>query len=136
MKKIIITLIVSFPFLGLQQIKNDTQSPKSLLRFDGLYQSSRTNYLRFYPDGYVYSIVTARVANSINFISKDSVKTNKFIAKGTFEITSSDRIYFQTTNFEGTIIYDGDILKNKLMLHSKSLINGYEEDMTFYLVKF
>ena len=114
----------------------------STVYFDGLYQtkaeidsiSGDTSYyyLRFYSSGKVISVVSTGIATDLK---KWFNIENKENASGVYNIDGT-KITFSTTDAEGTIVFDGEIIdKFHLELSEKSLINEHYEKQKYYFVK-
>jgi hypothetical protein len=119
-------------------IYNVNSQTKSLIRFDGLYQSETEDnsreFLRFYDDGTVLSVISSSNAKDLIKWFKKDKHSNQF-QKGKYEINNNN-IYFTTTDKYGTVVYQGAIDEYKLTLKTKSLINNAESTSIFYFIKF
>ena len=102
------------------------------VRHDGVYyckESDYTSYIRFYDDGIVITVSsTGAIAQIKRWFNKD----NDNISIGKFNIIS-DKISFSSTNSDGTVDYNGQILNDKLLLNIYSHINGYVSNNNEYL---
>lgn len=136
MKKIqlILFFLAVFSLNAYSQSGVVTQSGE--VRFDGLYQTETDtvakyrSFLRFYSDSTVISVTSTGEA-------KDVIKWLKkpYDDQGTYEIRNNI-IRFSTTSSYGTVVYTGVINDDyKLILKTKSLINGNESEQTFYFIK-
>jgi len=111
------------------------------IRLDGLYQTksyidkedndTTCGYLRFYLEGKVISVTAEGTAFDLKEwfnLKMDNPSV------GNYQIRRK-RIYFSTTSKEGTVIYMGKIKDQyRIILKSKSLINGYKERAKYYFV--
>jgi hypothetical protein len=119
---------------------------KETVRFDGFYQTvseiDSTNdttyidttysFLRFYPNGKVLSVSSN---GNLNDLKKWFNLKHENPSIGNYEI-NDDRIYFETTSNQGSVVYDGQIKdKYYLDLSVKSLINGNLSQKKYYFVK-
>jgi hypothetical protein len=119
-----------------------TDNDSSPVKFDGLYSSDvRINentgdksisYLKFYEDGTVISISANGTPEQINKWFK---KDHESVSKGSYTI-NGDAINFSTTYKEIQVEYSGKIMNSEtLQLHSKSLSNNNEADITYSFVQ-
>lgn len=138
MKKKLIEYVLMTLFVFSISIYNVNSQTKSLIRFDGLYQSETEDnsreFLRFYDDGTVLSVISSINAKDLIKWFKKEKNSNQF-QKGKYEI-NDNKIYFTTTDKYGTVVYQGIIDEYKLTLKTKSLINNAESTSIFYFIKF
>lgn len=108
------------------------------LRYDGMYCYIRdfdadglmNNYaLRFYEDGTVIHTSVEQKAQGMNYFPKESWfnRENAYYAEvlGHFELSGGE-ITLTTGTQKGTVDYKGTVEKDKLVLDSRSNINGLE----------
>jgi hypothetical protein len=112
------------------------------LRYDGIYQTmsyidtadndKSYNYLRFYPNGKVISVTSTGTALQVKrwfYLGRPNISTGHFDRSGA-------RLYFTTTEDNGTVVYDGTITDQyHLELSAKSLINGRTDMKIFFFIK-
>lgn len=115
-----------------------TSQPTKKIRVDGLYQKSEDYYgnsfIRFYSDGTVIVVSTTEDEKATDVI-KWIKRGNPKLSEGKYEI-ELDKIYFPTKSLYGIVIYEGIIESEyKLILSSKSLINGHKETDVIYYFK-
>ena len=128
------TLILVFLFcVSTIQVFSQNQNT---VRFDGLYQTETSEesdlraFLRFYADSSVISTTTTGEATDvIKWLKKPYDNQGKFEIKG-------NKLYFTTTSSYGTVVYEGIIESEyRLILKTKSLINGYVDEKSYYFIK-
>lgn len=86
-------------------------------------------YLKFYSDSTVISVSsTGKPKDIVKWFHKE--KEN--ISKGKYFI-KKDSIFFESIGESGKVIYKGIILNKKLLLESKSEINGFEDKCIYKL---
>ena len=112
------------------QIADNDETTEPSIRCDGVYYrkaSGYTEYLRFFEDGTVISMSAIWTIDQIkDYFNKSYDNTGKY------EIVEN-KISFRTTNKFGSVDYNGQIYKNKLILNSHSLINGNRRDNVEFL---
>lgn len=106
----------------------DRLSLAPTVRVDGLYQIKRSEgysqYLRFYADGSVIRVSSTGSAENVAkwFTKEWAVK--EYAAEGRYTISGS-QISFESKNRIGTIVFEGVIQGDRLVLNSHSHINDY-----------
>jgi major membrane immunogen (membrane-anchored lipoprotein) len=108
------------------------QSDKSLLKFDGYYETDcytekgddegSQDYLRFYSNGKVINVGTDCEGTTSELKSWFNINAEQ-VGKGEFEMKGK-RIYFSTKSKTGIIKYKGRIKKDGEIQLKWSLING------------
>ena len=98
-----------------------------LIRYDGLYHyttesGEMTYYLRFYHDGTVVYNFT-RSDLTAPQIDEEWLHKTSYLSIGEYEI-AGDKIAFQITSTSGSVDFNGQIYKDKMILNSYSHING------------
>ena len=126
-------IILVFLFLGICVFLSNCTRVN--VRYDGVYYSEKsgyTSYIRFYNDGTVMTISSSDTITVIKDVLTKEQNIDYAISKGEFKITR-DRILFSTESKNGTIDYDGQVFKNRLLLNVHSNINGNESYNIQYL---
>lgn len=109
------------------------------LKFNGIYQSEENrginSYIRVYKDRTVITTVSTGNPSQLKlwFTKEKFVKPNS--SKGIYNL-SGKNIKFSTTSEQGIVKYEGEIIKNKLILEIHSLINGNKFNETYIFKKF
>lgn len=140
--KYFILLLTIFFFSCNNDETPDAKDDSSPVRYDGLYSSGArenentgdkyTSYLRFYEDGTVISVSTSGTAKQIKEWFK---KGHENVSKGKYTIEGKN-ISFSTVLKDVEVEYSGKIIdKETLELHTKSLSNNNEADITFSFVE-
>jgi len=106
-----------------------------LIKYDGVYYrvvSDLISYLRFYEDGTAINVSsTGTIVQIKEWFNKDNNFTS-LLSKGRY-IIEGNNITFQATNNIGTVDYNGQIYKDKMILNSYSHISGHSNNSVEYL---
>jgi hypothetical protein len=124
-----------------EETTTDDNDTVTAVRFDGVYSSKKMEndngdgykyYLKFYKSGTVISVSSSGTAEEI---SKWFKPGHEMVSEGKYEI-DEDTISFTVKSKYGSVKYNGKIVsEEKLKLHSKSLINSKESDITYSFVE-
>jgi hypothetical protein len=109
------------------------------LRYDGLYRSPARDedstpywhYLRFYVDG---SVIAVSSTGQLEDLKRWFAKGKPDISMGEFSI-EGDRLSFSTVSSRGSVDYTGEIVGDRLHLHSYSHINQHRAEDVYIFVK-
>ena len=119
---------------------NVSSQTNEFIRFDGVYQSETQGdyrqFIRFYQDGTVITVsCTCEVKGIEAWFNKENLK-DEDDSSGKYEIKET-KIYFTSTSSYGTVVYYGTLTNEyTINLNIKSLINDYENQETYYFIKF
>lgn len=105
------------------------------IHFDGIYMAPNRHFLRFYEEDNVVIAVTSTVKEGEeNSIMEWFHKDNWLVSKGTYRLSGAD-ISFTTASRTGHVEYRGKFVSStEFQLHSHSMINGHESDLTYDFV--
>lgn len=142
MKNILLFLCLIMVSCNNNDANETGDKDSSAIHYNGVYSSDiRVNentgdksisYLRFYDDGTVINVSTMGTPKEI---SKWFVKGHENVSKGTYTI-EQDNISFTAGGNNVDVEYKGKITnKQTLQLHTKSLSNNNEADITYSFVK-
>lgn len=127
---------------GAQQVAEhgDRQSDErakavdvGLIRFDGIYQATHADYffyLRLYPDGTAITVTTPESSEALNDWFN---RTCLGLPRGSYTIQSG-RIQFTAHSKRGAVEYAGTLAAERIELHARSLMNGYESDHSYRFI--
>jgi hypothetical protein len=106
------------------------------IKFDGVYFSPigrgvATSYVRFFDNGTVVSVSAMAKPDDVkSWLNAD----NENVSIGTYALLE-DKVAFAAKSSLGSVDYIGKVVNDKLVLDSRSNINGHEEKgkvYTFY----
>jgi hypothetical protein len=133
-------LLFLFFFFSVSSINVFAQT-NSIVRYDGLYQTEidssygARGYLRLYSDSTVLSVTSTGNATQVMVWLKKEDADSSDYSKGKYEIKGKS-INFRTTSSSGTVVYEGVIISaDKIIVQTKSLINGYEGEEVYWFVE-
>ncbi len=118
--------------------KNGETSNSSPVHFNGIYKSAiqtnqntgdkSTSYLRFYEDGTVINVSSSGTPEQIN---NWFVKGHENVTEAPYKI-EGDKMSFTSGSGNAAVEYSGKIVTSALLqLHTKSLSNNFEDDVTY-----
>lgn len=88
--------------------------------------SDSTQFLRFYDNGYVIACGIAGAAQAPAWFDwpHEAVQRGRYVVQ-------DDELSFETFSPAGSVVYRGRISGSAIELNSVSLINGFEQTLTF-----
>jgi hypothetical protein len=110
--------------------------PKPSLITNRIYRTKEKTdnywgYIKFYSDSTLINVSSSgRPKHLVTWFNKE--KEN--VSKGKYNI-KNDSIYFESISKSGKVYFEGIILNKKLILKSKSEINGFEDMKTYVLTR-
>lgn len=119
----------------------DTGNASAPLRFDGIYKSTvqinsttgdqSTSYLRFYRDG---TVINASSSGTPEQVKTWFVKGHDNVMQTTYQAAGA-HLNFTFAEGNGAVAYDGEVIsKEQLQLHTKSVANNREADVSYSFV--
>jgi len=112
-------------FAASTQGADKPSATQIVLRFDGVYQSEKTedyfHYVRFYDDG---TVITVSTTGTPQQIKKWFDRKKADLSRGTYMITGT-RIVFASESKEGVVDYDGRLKGEAIDVRVYSHINQH-----------